>query len=230
MFDQSFTSKNLTKIYHTENKKGVNVAGIFFPELLIKYEKIKRTRKLITKLFSNRKLYQKNTFEVRLKALYEMKRHYKKIKQNEIEMHLDNVSKKINSKKFSFHIKKLCYQKNSKDVYITNGDAASFFAEKQIQKNIKYTYSVKQADRDLIVPQLRSVLKDQFPKFIIKTDIESFYESIDRDLLIQKLNENPILSLSTRKQIAKLLRDYGKLTGHDKGIPRGIGVASRMII
>ncbi|WP_260295516.1 antiviral reverse transcriptase Drt3a [Sedimenticola hydrogenitrophicus] len=226
MFDQSFTSKNLARIYHDENKKGVNVAGIFFPEILAKYENIKRTRRLIRKLYINRRFYKKDTFEVRLAKLYEMMGHYKTIKNEAIESCVDEISRRINTKRFSFNIKKLPYKKNDKDVYVTNDDADSFFAEKQIQENIKYTYVVKQADRDLIVPQLRSILSDRFPKFIIKTDIESFYESIDRNLLIKKLNKNPILSLSTRKLIGKLLRDYDNLTGQDKGIPRGIGISA----
>ncbi|MBI47047.1 MAG: hypothetical protein CMG91_06240 [Marinobacter sp.] len=226
MFDQSFTPKNLTRIYHSENKKGVNIAGLFFPEIIDEYENIKRTRRLIRQLFRNRKLYGKPNFEKRLSKLYELRARYKTQKNEVIEQRLEAVSKTINSRKFSFNIEKLAYQKNNKDVFVTKNDAASFFAEKQIQKNIKYTYSVKQADRDLIVPQLRSILQDDFPKFVIKTDIESFYETIDRDLLIAKLNENPILSLSTRKLIARLLREYEKISGHKKGIPRGVGISA----
>ncbi|MEJ1412735.1 MAG: antiviral reverse transcriptase Drt3a [Candidatus Sedimenticola sp. (ex Thyasira tokunagai)] len=226
MFDQSFTSKNLTRIYHSENKKGVNIAGMFFPEILAKYDNIKRTRRLIRKLFVNRSYYRKHTFEVRLSKLYEMRNHYKISKNEAIKSRLEDLSIKINSSKFSFNIQMFPYKRNNKDVYVTNGNADTFFVEKQIQKNIKYTYGVKQEDRELIVPQLRSILNDKFPKFIIKTDIDSFYESIDRNLLINKLNENPILSLSTRKLISKLLRNYEELTGQDKGIPRGIGISA----
>lgn len=226
MFDQSFTPKNLARIYHSENKKGVNVAGLFFPEIIAEYEKIKRTRRLIRKLFENRKIYKKPNFEKRLSKLYELRARYKTQKNEAIESRLEAVSKTINAKNFEFNIEKFPYKKNGKDVFIANKNAETFFAEKQIQKNIKYTYSVKQADRDFIVPQLRSVLKDNFPKFVIKADIESFYETIDRDLLIKKLNENPILSLSTRKLIARLLRKYEKISGHEKGIPRGVGISA----
>ncbi|TLF53048.1 RNA-directed DNA polymerase [Halomonas urmiana] len=226
MFDQSFTSKNLARIYHSENKRGVNVAGMFFPEILKDYEKIKRVRRLVTKLFGSRRRYSKSTFEARVYKLYEMKRGFVLKKNEKIEFYLESVARQVSSRRFSFKINKLEYSKNGKDVYVTSGDAVSFFAEKQIQKNIKYTYGVKQADRDIIVPQLRSVLGDTFPKFVIKADIDSFYESIDQGLLIKKLNENPILSLSTRKLIAQLLRDYNSLTGKGKGVPRGIGISA----
>lgn len=226
MFDQSFTPKNLARVYHSENKKGVNIAGMFFPEILLEYEKINRTRKLIRKVYSNRRIYSRPFFEKRLANLYELRRTYKKTKNEAIEEKLEKISNEINSKSFSFSIEKLPHKKNDKDVFVTKGTAESYFAEKQIQKNIKYTYSVKQADRDLIVPQLRSVLEDNFPKFIIKTDIKSFYESIDRDLLTKKLNKNPILSLTTRKLITRLLREYESISGEKKGIPRGIGISA----
>src|SRR5690606_33805227 len=94
------------------------------------------------------------------------------------------------------------------------------------QKNIKYTYGVKQADRDLIVPQLRSILDNKFPKIILKTDIKSFYETIDRGLLLKKLNENSVLSLTTRKVIARLLESYEEESGAALGVPRGVGVSA----
>lgn len=155
-----------------------------------------------------------------------MKMEFENIRNKKLEKYLESVSKEIGKREFSFGIYKHNDKKNGKDVYIINGSKESYFAEKQIQNNIRYTYSVKQSDRDLIVPQLKSVLKDNFSKYIIKVDIESFYESIDRSRLIHKLNENPVLSLSTRKLIAKLLRDYGDVSGHSNGIPRGVGVSA----
>ena len=226
VLDQSFSPGNLVKIYHGENKKGINVAGMFLPQVLEEYKKINRVRALIRKLFLNRRIYRRSTFNDRVVKLYEMKRHYKKIKNEAIVMYMEGVSEVISSKHFSFKVNKLPYKKNGKDVYRTGSDAASFFTEKQIQRNIKRTYSVKQADRDIIVPQLISILKDKVPKLVMKADIEAFYESIDRDLLVEKLNEKPVLSLSTRKLITKMLRNYESLSGEERGIPRGIGVSA----
>lgn len=226
VLDQSFSPGNLVKIYHDENKKGINVAGMFLPQVLEEYKKINRVRALIRKLFLNRRIYRRSTFNDRVVKLYEMKRHYKKIKNEAIVIYMEGVSEVISSKHFSFKVNKLPYKKNGKDVYRTGSDAASFFTEKQIQRNIKRTYSVKQADRDIIVPQLISILKDKVPKLVMKADIEAFYESIDRYLLVEKLNEKPVLSLSTRKLITKMLRNYESLSGEERGIPRGIGVSA----
>jgi hypothetical protein len=58
MFDQSFAVKNLMRIYHSENKKGVNVVGRYFPDVLLDYEKARRVRCLIGKLYANKKIIE----------------------------------------------------------------------------------------------------------------------------------------------------------------------------
>lgn len=226
MFDQSFSHQNLFRVYSSENKKGNNLAGQFFPDVANENKNIKRVRRLINKTYGCRRIYSNEVFEKRVLFLYRVLKEIKKRKNELIISHLEIISKEISSRNFNFPIEKAKKKVNGKDVFLTDSSVHSFFAEKQIQKNIKYTYRVKQADRDLIVPQLRSVLADNFPKIIIKTDIRSFYEKIDRALLLRKLNESPILSLTTRKIIAKLLGSYDKETGLTLGIPRGIGVSA----
>lgn len=78
----------------------------------------------------------------------------------------------------------------------------------------------------MIVPQLKSILSDDFPKIIIKTDIKSFYESLNHKLLLEKLKKSNELSLTTRKIISRMLISYKQESSLDKGIPRGIGVSA----
>lgn len=226
MLDQSFSHQNLFKIYVHENKKGNNLAERFFEDVSEEYTKVKRARKLISKIYSRRRYYSPAVFEKRVLLLYRLLREVKNKKNEVVRSHLKIISNKISERKFKFSLTKLDEKVNDKDVFITGSSVDSFFAEKQIQKNIKYTYGVKQADRDLIVPQLRSVLANKFPKIIIKTDIKSFYETIDRELLLKKLNKSPILSLTTRKIIARLLESYEEQSGASLGIPRGVGVSA----
>ncbi|MBC7009901.1 RNA-directed DNA polymerase [Pseudoalteromonas sp. BZK2] len=226
MFDQSFSHQNLFKIYVSENKKGNNLAEKYFGDVDFEYTKINRVRTLIRRAYSRRRNYSKEVFETRILLLYRILHGLKSRKNDLVREHLKRISKNVSKKDFHFVIKKGANKVNGKDVYISNGSSSSFFSEKQIQRNIKYIYGVKQADRDLIIPQLKSVLDDQFPKIIIKTDIKSFYESIDREMLLKKLNESPLLSLTTRKLIARLLKSYEKASGSKSGIPRGVGVSA----
>ena len=116
VLDQSFSPGNLVKIYHGENKKGINVAGMFLPQVLEEYKKINRMRALIRKLFLNRRIYRRSTFKGRVVKLYEMKRNYKRIKNEKIVFYMEDVSKVIGSKHFSFKVDKLPYKKYKEDL------------------------------------------------------------------------------------------------------------------
>ncbi|MBB1477732.1 antiviral reverse transcriptase Drt3a [Shewanella sp. SG41-3] len=224
MFDQSFSAQNLYYIYKSENNNGNNVFSKLFPEVIDCYEKIKRLKSAISKHYSRRRNYSKDWFDLRVRNLYLLLKLLKRNRDEIISKKLEIVSKEISSKDFYFEIKKSLKLINNKAVYSIGNSASSLFAEKQIQRNIRYTYGVKQNDRDLIIPQLYSCLNNKYPFHIIRTDIKSFYESISPVLLLKKLNESAALSLSSRKIIAKLLRSYKVFS--DKGIPRGIGISA----
>jgi hypothetical protein len=226
VLDQSFSAQNLFYIYKNENNKGNNIASKFFPEIIDSHDKIKRLRKIISSHYKQRRKRSDAWFKTRVSNLYLLLKILKKNRNELITQKLSDVSSRISSKSFNFEVMKSNSKRNDKDVYLLDRSPESFFAEKQIQRNIKYTYKVKQNDRDLIIPQLSSCLNNKFPVHIIRTDIKSFYESIDPSILLKKLNENAILSLSSRKIIAKLLRSYKASSSSDTGIPRGVGISA----
>jgi hypothetical protein len=226
VLDQSFSAQNLFYIYNNENSKGNNIASKFFPEIIDCHDKIKRLRNIIFSHYKKRRKHSDEWFKNRISNLYFLLKMLNKNMNDLITEKLSEVSSRISSSSFNFDVIKSDSKRNGKDVYLLDGKPESFFAEKQIQRNIKYTYKVKQNDRDLIIPQLRSCLSNKFPVHIIRTDIKSFYESIEPSILLKKLNENAMLSLSSRKIIAKLLRSYKTSSGSDKGIPRGVGISA----
>nr|WP_236783416.1 antiviral reverse transcriptase Drt3a [Aliivibrio fischeri] len=134
------------------------------------------------------------------------------------------VSVLISHKQFSIQIS-LGKLVDSKPTYKIPNDAQSYFAEKKLQLNIKNECNTSLASRDHIVPSLSNVLSDKFPKIVIRTDIESFYESIDHNILNSKV-ENSSLSTQSKKLIRKILQEYCNLSNTSKGLPRGIGVSS----
>lgn len=226
MIDQSFSVKNLVDIFNYENDKGNNLVCNYFPEVQPFYEKTRRIKKLIWNLYRRKKSYSSDVFDARALKLYELLRTCKNQKNDLINSKLKHISFLITKNKFNLNVSKLEQQINNKNVYSIGHCVYSFFAEKQIQRNIKKVYGVKQADRDLIIPQIISVLKDKLPKFIIKTDIKSFYESIDKANTIRKINGSPLLSLQSRKILAKLVKSFDGGISPDKGIPRGVGVSA----
>ncbi len=102
----------------------------------------------------------------------------------------------------------------------------TFFALKQIQYNFRKLYKVKQANRFAIVSQIKGLLDDNFPKYVIRTDIQEFYESIPHDILLQKLNEENLLTFYSKKILFQILNEYKRLSGSEKGLPRGVGVSA----
>lgn len=98
---------------------------------------------------------------------------------------------------------------------------------KQVQHNISRLFALKQTDRYEIVNQIKILLGDGFPKYIIKTDIDDFYESIPHKPLLEKINGNNLMTPFSRKILAQILFAYKSLSKSDKGIPRGIGVSAK---
>lgn len=226
MLDQSFSVQNLFHIYKAKNNKGNNVVSRFFPEVIESHEKIKRLRNIISAHYLLRRKHSEVWFQKRISNLYLLLKLLKKNRNDIVLEKLSEVSSNITSRSYQFDVVRSPFQKNGKDVYLLDGTPESFFAEKQIQRNIKYTYKVKQNDRDIIIPQLKSCLSNNYPIHVIRTDIKSFYEKINPEILMDKLNKNAMLSLSSRKIIAKLLRSYKGLSGGVLGIPRGIGISA----
>ena len=229
MLDQSFTYKNLLRIYDRQNRKGVNLEGLFFPEVEKSTLRINEAKSLLKTLYSRKAKYGADVFHERVKKIYRIIRSLKEKKDEIIKIELDYISSKILSGKITFTLKQNYLPGHTKPIYKIDSDPGSFFAEKQVQSNIENTYHVKQSNRDVIIPQIRAQLESNFPKYLIKTDIKQFYESIDRELLLKKLNSNPLLSLTTRKLVTKILKNFDKYTPHKgskKGIPRGIGISA----
>ncbi len=216
MLDQSFSAKNFRKIFDYENRKGVYLASKFFPDVHNMSNKIKKC---------NGTLDEKSELEDEKESL--------------LAEALEEVRKVAAQKGFTIALeekdlkgKKMYVPSNSSADYpnLTQQQrynlAAEYFVLKQTQKNMKKLYKVKQADRYNIVCQLREILNDPFPKYIIKTDISSFYESIPSKDIIKKINKDNLLDYSSKKIIKQIMYEYEKKSGTEEGIPRGIGISA----
>lgn len=225
MLDQSFSSTNFRKIVDIENRRGIYLEGEFFPDVEEKSKEIQSVKSELRSLKQKKKAFTEDEYESKKTELSTKLEDIKEQKENLLVEELDAISSKINSKCFSFGIKEVDIG-TPKKVFVAERNAATFFALKQIQHNIRRLYKVKQANRHQIVCQLRELLGDKFPKYIVRTDISSFYESIPRKQLLEKLREDPLLTLASKKIIRRILFEYGAITGRDVGLPRGIGISA----
>lgn len=225
MLDQSFSVTNFRKIVDIENRKGNYLEGEFFPDVEEKSKKIQIVKSELRILKQEKSKYSEEKYATKKTEIKTKLEYLKEQKEKRLNEELDDISSKINSKGFSFGIKEVNVGM-PKNVYVAERSAAPYFALKQIQHNIRRLYKVKQANRHQIVCQLRELLGDKFPKYILRTDISSFYESIPRKQLLKKLRDDPLLTLASKKIIRRILFEYSAITGSNVGLPRGIGISA----
>lgn len=115
---------------------------------------------------------------------------------------------------------------NGKQVYCIKDNARDFIVSRILQQKIKQVYKLESTNRNIISAQLRNILEDRYPKIVIKADVESFYETIDFKKAIDKMEADHLMSSQFIAILRNINYQYGKLSGNEKGIPRGIGVSA----
>ena len=224
MLDQSFSSSNFNKIFLKENRKGNFDKSHFTQEYLNKHQEFKN--------IAEEKLILKKTRALTEEELDNFAESLEKINNEKEEIRLsifEDYSNVINNQNTPFQFK-IVYN-STKKVYTVENDAASYYAVKQLQRNIYKTFKVIQADRNKIIKQIFNIASDGFPKIIIKTDIKSFYESIPQDKLFKKIENNTLLSPFSKKLIKRLFYEFEDKKDKTKiplgkGVPRGIGISA----
>ena len=225
MLDQSFSPKNFRKIFDVENRKGNYLEAKYFPEVESLSQDIQNKQREYERLKQFRDTLTEAVYQMQSQEIGRELEHIKETKEQALTQALTQISDEALSDDFSIGITEIDIG-TSKEAYTADLKPAAFFALKQIQSNIRRLYKVKQGNRHHIMCQLREILGDTFPKYIIRTDISSFYESIPREKLLKKLSKDTLLSISSKKIIRKVLYEYKTLSGNAEGLPRGIGLSA----
>ena len=225
MLDQMFTAENFRRIYDAENRKGLDLASRYFPTLepftLAVREKVKaiRDHRAIEATMAA------NVFEARLITLKTELAALKADKSAAVDALMEDISQKVLKSSFKIDLSKKIGPKG-KSVFCIDAEPETFFVVKQLQRNIQRIYGVKPANRHDLVCQLRDMLGGSFPFELVRTDISSFYESIDRKRLVEKLDSDQLLSPASKKYIKQVLDSYGAISGTAIGVPRGVGISA----
>lgn len=195
------SKENFIKIFYKENKKGNPLEYRFKEEM----KKVRGFSEEIRK--RNNKLKEK--------------RNTLKNKFALIEKEIPNISIKI---------EKCEKQIKEKDIYRykTNKQNALsiYLIDKQMQNNLQMAFKFRMNSHNKVVSQMLGLLNDHVPKYIYRTDIKSFFESIPHKKLKERINKNSKLDTYTKNTINQILDQYCEITGAEFGIPRGIGLSS----
>lgn len=220
MLDQSFSLKSFREIFDIENRKGNNIEKRFKDDFSVSLAKTLDLKRI------NKQIREENDFDKK-KELYTQRKTIKIERENIIEQKLEEISNQIN--RHSINI--LEGEEYGGQSYKLENNVCNFFISKKIQENIKNTYKVRQSSRYAILSQLINLLEDNCPKYVIRTDIKNFYESIPQKILLEKINNDYLLSIKTKKFINQIFESYNGLTGQTDadiaiGVPRGIGISA----
>lgn len=105
-------------------------------------------------------------------------------------------------------------------------DATTMLALRKLDRNMRAIYKVKQANRDSLVHQVKSLLQEGCSFAVLRLDIHSFYESVDRGKLLERIARDSILSYNSRVLLKKLFQ--APQFASQRGIPRGLCVSATL--
>lgn len=137
---------------------------------------------------------------------------------------LERIESDIVNKRFVFSpFRKI--QKNGHNVYVAS-DLYSDFALRKLNDNIKRIFRIAPEDRTKLVSVILSLLNEQTPYYLIKSDLSKFFESIDREKLLKTVLNHALVSSDSRYVLHKLFSDA--ILASVPGVPRGISLSTTL--
>ena len=225
MLDQMFTAENFRRIFDVENRKGLDVAGVYFPHLDPMTNAIRDKVAEIRSWRKSKDYLPAKAFEAGEAKLKSELTELKARKSAAIDVEMGKLSAVVAKPGFKLDLTQKSGPKG-KPVFCIDGSPEKFFVVKQLQRNIYRIYKVKQSNRHDLACRVRDTVGTGFPFEFVRTDVSAFYESINRDELYRKLDNDQLLSSSSKRFIRQIFTSYGALSGSSKGIPRGVGISA----
>lgn len=226
--DQEFSVANLRKILNSDREKGGGLEEKYISDA---YKIRPRLRKFVDMLFKSNRQYRMKkisteTFERRKLRLNLLLSNYKTRHEAIVTEALTNVSDSIGRTAFRVTLAKLPTLVAGKTVYGIGGKLDEILAVRHVQRILKSIYQVKMPSRDVLIGQIAALVFDGVPKFILRSDVESFYESVRHEQLLESIHRSSQLSIDVKRMITRLLKDYARISSSNRGIPRGIGISA----
>lgn len=135
------------------------------------------------------------------------------------ENQLITTCQNISNETFEFELKQVG------SYYLTEVFSNKLILRK-LNDNIKRIYKDEQANRKIIISQIKVLLEETCPYWIIKTDIKNFYESIDRERLLKKFQDDSMLSYYSMFLLYKLFENM--IVNTTTGVLRGMNISATL--
>jgi hypothetical protein len=96
---------------------------------------------------------------------------------------------------------------------------------RKLNQRLRSTYKTEPANRKVIIRQVITLLEQDSTFFIIRTDIKSFFETINRNTLLSKIKQDRILNFESIFLLEKIFENTSISAN---GLPRGLSVSSTL--
>lgn len=231
MLDQSFSAHNFEIIFTIENRKGhvdITTMSTTYQDILGKIKDIRVKARDIRK----KKKLDRTSKEVSDLKKFDLEiKNLQKEKAEALAEDMASIADEVNSHSFKFKLNKHLY--GDKEEFTLENSRASYYAMKQLLHNMKRTFKIEMLGRHQIMTAIKHLLNMSMPIFIIRTDVQNFYESIPQDALFQKVYDNNLLSFKSKSFIKQIFYAYETIkdpskTSSNKGVPRGIGISAML--
>lgn len=226
--DQSFSIKNLNELLKSDREKGGDLEERYIPaafDIRVKLYELNKLRSFSRYRLRTGKMTP--AFYERRMSRLTMVIDKRKIQHGRlIDLELERVSKVVSGKEFRINISLLPKLVGGKKVYGIGNALDQVLAIRFVQRALKVLYELRMPSRDTLVSQIKSLALDGVPKYIIRSDVESFYESVRHKELLDVIHQAPELSVLIKRILTRLMKDYVVVSGAANGLPRGIGISA----
>lgn len=230
--DQSFSSKNFRNIYDLLNRRGqIDIADIsdlykqIVTDIKLCNEKIKALKRKKRSTWTDAEKRAFETYKKQLSTLTDKK-------NNELSSKIEDFANDVNSQNFKFVMSKFSH--DTHEIFkIDTSNLQTVFALNQININLKKSFNVEMANRHSIMTSLKHLLNTKMPIYVIRTDVDGFFEHIPQNQLMDKISNSNLLNYKTKSFIKQILNEYEHLKDKTKipeglGVPRGVSISSML--
>ena len=150
--------------------------------------------------------------------------HYPFIRvESQRKHYLNGISNRIHNNDFSFF--RLVTKSIRKFRAYRNQKLGDELVLRRLTEVIKRAYKIKVSDRSSIISQVKLILAESTPKHILRLDISSFFESIDRSVILKNLKNDRLLSFTSMSLLQRFFESLDAINVK-KGVPRGMSISS----
>lgn len=228
MSDQQFSANNFLQIWDMRTRRGEDLTGQFadVQKLILELRDLKNAYKQAVRAHP-----RGSAAAQKLADDYACNRTaLSSEKKNTLLKNLEQVAVSLNSRidsstlTWGLHLGPVSKGKSTYRIALSNPE--TYYLARQLEQNLRVALEVRTVSRNQLAEQLQKTLGDSTDKYLMRSDIKSFYESVPHDRLLELLRDNARVSRTTVSFVRSLLNEYQTLTGSDLGLPRGIGASS----